>query len=282
MSNKKPDIKIDRSMILTMVAAVCIIAGAVIIVGLYRFTGVFTVKPTEKRIALNLDFNDPEWVDTLMEISLPSYKKDFTVYSAFSNSNGTNTVTQIYATRADLDDIRTYYKSLLDNPYIPAKNDVGVLEISGELKNRKVAIVNYFSEVTNLIQVEMELSGEYADLIWKKITDAFPTEALEAAPDIAVFASGKSTEAYVMYNHDTFATDVYANIPLFSRAYTFDGTLRELNDRINALGERFTDSALISEGIAEIKHNAWLYQVKALESFSGVKVALIIQAMPKS
>ena len=274
--------KIDRSMRLTIIAAIGIVAAAVVLVCLYRFTGFLNVQPTEKKIARNLDLKDSQWLDTLMEISLPSYKKDFSLYSAFSNSNGKNTVTQVYATRAELDDVRTHYTGLLDNPHLPEKNDVGVLEISGLLKDRKVKVVNYFSEVSNLIQVEMEISGEYADVIWRKVTDAFPLQALDAPPEIAVFAAGESTEAYVMYNHDPYATDVYANIPLFSRAYVFAGTIEELEEKINALGERFTSRAVISEGIAEIRHDSWLYQVKPLENFSGVRVALIIQEIPGS
>ena len=274
--------KTDRSMILTVVAAVFIVATALVIVCLNRYTGVFTPRLTEKRIAQKLDFSDSEWINKLLELSLPSCKKDFSIYSAFSNFNGKNIVTQIYATRAGLDDIRVHYKGLLQNPVLPDKNDVGVLEISGEKNGRKVTIMNYFSEVSNIIQVEMEMSGEYAELIWHKLKNAFPSQALLAVPEIAAFADGESTEAYVMYSHDTFASDVYANIPLFSRAYSFNGTREELEERINTLNKYFNKSAVISDGIAEVLYADWLYQVKALESFSGVKVALIVQEIPKN
>ena len=272
----------DRSMILTVAAAFVIVAAAVVVVCLNRFAGFFVFKPTEKKIARNLDFNDPLWVDTLIELSLPPPQKDFSIYSAFFYSNEVNIVTQVYATMAKLDDIRSHYRGLLENPLLPETNDVGVLELSGELKGRKVTVKNYFSEVSNLIQVEMEMTGEHADMIRRKVRDSFPMEALTAVPEIAAFASGESTEGYVMYNNDIFATDVYANVPLFSRAYFFNGAIEELKERIDALAERFNTSAVISGGIAEIKHSAWLYQVKALENNSGVKVALIIQAIPNT
>ena len=269
-------------MILTLAAACGIVAAAVVFVCLYRFTGVFTLKHTEKRIAQNLDFNDPHWVDTLLELLLPSLKKDFPIYSAFSYADEKSTVTQIYATRASLDDIRSHYQGLLENPYLPEKNNAGVLELSGELNGRKVTAVNYYSEVSHLIRVDLEMSGEYGDMIRHKIMDSFPLEALTVFPEIEVFASGKSTEGYVMYNSNSFATDLYANAPIFSRAYSFGGSMEELKEKINALGERFVKSAVISDGMAEIKRGDWLYQIKALESFSGVKAALIIQAIPKS
>jgi len=269
-------------MILTVAAAVFIVAAAVAVVCLYRFTGFFTPKPTEKRIARDLDFDNPRWVDTLMELSLPPLKKDFTIYSAFSYSNEKNIVTQVYATMAKLDDIRSHYHGLLENPNLPESNDVGVLELTGIFKGRKVSVMNYFSEVSNLIQVDMEMSGEYADMIRQKVMDSFPSQALTAAPEIAAFASGGSAEGYVMYNNNAFATDVYANVPMFSRAYSFDGTLEDLKEKINSLKETFVNSAVINEGIAEIKHADWLYQVKPLESVSGVKAVLVIQAMPNN
>jgi hypothetical protein len=268
-------------MILTFVAAFGIVAGAVVLVCLYRFTGLFVNKPTEESIARNLDFSDPRWVDTLLELSLVPFQKDFSVYSAFSYTNGKNTLTQIYATRAKLDDIRSHYKELLNNSRLSEKNSEGVLELSGEIKERKVLIMNYFSEVSNLIQVEMEMSGEYAGMIRRKLTEAFPAKALAAVPEIAAFASGESNEGYVMYNHDTFARDVYPGIPLFSRAYSFSGSMEELEEKVKTLGQQFKNSAVTDKGIAKIKHGTWLYQINALESSAGVKVVLIIQAIPE-
>ena len=271
----------DPLMKLTIAAAIVIVAVSVAVVCLYRFKAFPRPKPTEKRIAQNLDLNDPHWIETLIEISLPSYKKDFSLYSVFSASGGMFFVTQVFATRAGLDEIRTHYRELLDNPRLPENNGAGVLELSGEIKNRKVTIMNFFSEISNLISVEMEMPGEDAALIWQKINGAFPARALAEAPQIAAFAGGESTEGYVMYNYDTFATDVYPNVPIFSRAYPFNGTLEELENKINALGDVYKNSAVIFGGIAEIKYSLWLYQVKALESLSGVKAALIIQEIPK-
>jgi hypothetical protein len=242
VSKKKPDIL----MILTIVASVGIVLGATAIVVLYRFTNLLAPKTTEKRIAENLDLNDSEWTDRLMELSLPSFKKDFPLYEAFSNLYEKKIVTQVYATRADLNDIRSHYKELLENPRLSERNDVAVLEIEGKINDRKIMVMNYFSEVSNIIHVEMEISGEYADLIGLKIAGAFPSNALAEVPEIAAFATGESAEGYVMYNFDTYASDVYANVPLFSRAYSFNGTITELKEKINSLGERYTNSSVIS------------------------------------
>jgi hypothetical protein len=271
-------------MVLTLAAAVCIIAAALAVVCLYRFTGLFTPKPTEKNIARNLNFDDPRWVDSLMEISLPSCEKDVTMYGAFSYSGEDTTLTQAYATRAKLDAVRSHYAGLLENPSIPGNNSEGVLELQGTLKGRTVKVVNYFSEVSNLIHVEMEMTGVYAGMIRAKIIDSFPKEALEAAPEIAFFAAGESSEGYVMYDFNTFVSDIYALAPVFSRAYAFNGTAEELKEKINSLGERYNDpsNAIIGEGIAEIKSGAYLYQVKPVEGRGGAKVALVVQTIPKS
>jgi hypothetical protein len=272
----------DRSTFIVIAVSCVIVAAAAVFVCLYRFTDLFAVKPTEKSIARNLDFNDPQWIDTLMELSLPSYNKDFSVHCAFSSSGATRMLTQIYASRADLGDIRSHYAALLELPVLPETNSVGVLEVSGVRNGRNVKVVNYFSEVSSLIRVDMEMSGEYADMIWQKVNAAFPSQALEDVPEIAAFAAGESTIGYVMYNYNAYATDVYADIPLFSRAYPFNGTREELEQKIAALGERYGGESVTEKGSVGIRRDDWLYQVKALGSFSGVKAALIIQAVPKN
>ncbi|MDR2662796.1 MAG: hypothetical protein LBC31_07355 [Treponema sp.] len=273
----------DRSGALTIIAAVLIVAAAVVITCLNRFTGVFVSGPTEKKIAKNLDLKDPLWVESLAELILPPCEKDFSIYGAFSYAGERSGVTQVYATMAAVDDIRLHYLGLLENPLAPDTNDVGVLELSGLVKGRRVRVVNYFSEVSNLIQVDIEMTGEYADTIRRKVIDSFPEEAVAAAPPIGAFASGATTEGYVMYDYNTLASDVYANVPLFSRAYAFAGTPGELREKINALKDHYGDpaNASISDGIAEIKSGPYLYQVKPVENGPGTKVALVVQTIPE-
>ena len=266
-----------KSMKLTVIAAIGIVTAAAAIVCLYRFTGVFTPKITEKRVAQKMDIREPKWVEKLIEDTVPSFKKDFPIYSAFSVSGGRYFVTHVYATRAGLEDVRAHYKGVLENPRAAEKNDVAVLGLDGEAAGRKVSIQNFFSEVSNLIQVEMEISGGYADQIWRKVNDAFPERALAAAPEIAAFAGGESTEGYIMWNFDDYADDFYASLPIYSRAYPFNGTREELEQKINALGESFANMAAAGRGMAKISDANWLYQVNALENKTGVKVVLIIQ-----
>jgi hypothetical protein len=252
-----------KSMTLTIVAAAAIVAAAVVIVCLYRFTSVFVSSPSEKRIARNLDFNDSHWVEELVELNLPSYQKDFSIYSAFSYEGEHCNLTLVYATREKLDDIRSHYRALLENPQAPGRNDAGVLNLTGTIQGRDVTIGNYFSEVTNLIQVNMEMTGVYALLIREKIISAFPEDALAAVPEIAAFAAGESIEGYVMYDYNDYASDTYANVPLFSRAYVFNGSHEELGEKINSLGQRYSDpaTASIGGGVAEIQHGGYLYQI---------------------
>jgi hypothetical protein len=273
---------IEKSMTLTLTAAAAIVIAAVVVVILYR-SGVTPAfgRLSEKRVARNLDFNDYRWPEDLVELNLRSFQKDFSIYSAFSYSGERSNLTLVYATRAKLADIREHYRRILENPGAEGRNDDGILNLKGLVRGRIVTVTNYFSEVSNLIQVNMEMTGEYAATIRQKVIDAFPDDALVAA-GIGAFAAGESSEGYVMYDYNTFAEDVYPNAPLFSRAYPFAGTAEELKREINSLGERYTDStqASISEGIAEIKHGAYLYQVKPLESGGQVKVVLIVQSIP--
>lgn len=286
----------DKSTIFTLLAAAGIVLGALLIVILYR-GGVFAApragngfafaflggRPSEKRIVRKLDLNDSGWPEELVELALPSCQKDFAVYSAFSYAGERCNLTLVYATRAKLDEIRSHYQIVLESPIASGRNDEGVLNLQGLIGDRAVEITNYFSEVANLIQVNIEMTGEYAGVIRRKIIGAFPEEAL-AAPGIGGFVSGESGEGYVMYDFNPYAADVYAGAPLFSRAYSFGGPVEELKGKINALGERYADpaSAGINGGIAVIKYGGYLYQIKPLEDGGEIKVALIVQAIPEN
>jgi hypothetical protein len=271
---------------LTIAAAAGIIAAALVVVSLYRFTPAldFIRRPSEKRIARNLDLSDSRWAEELMELNLPSYQKDFALYSAFSYSGERSSLTLVYAARVKLDDVRSHYQGILENPDAGGRNDEGVLNLKGLVRGRIVTVTNYFSEVSSLIRVDMEMTGKYAGIIRKKIIAAFPEDALEGVPEIGAFANGESSEGYVMYDYNSFASDSYPDIPLFSRAYSFDGTLEQLKQKINSLGERYNNPALasISGGIAAIKHGSYLYQIKPLEDGARPRAALIIQTIPES
>jgi hypothetical protein len=282
------DKKKDTSLKLTIVLAVLVVAAAALVAGLNRL-GIFSSffgrfgGPTEKSILRNLDLADPLWAERFFDLALPPREKDFGLYSAFTYSGEKSTLTQVYASGAKLEDIRSHYRDLLEDSLSPESNGPGVLELSGLRQGRKVRVQNYYSEVSSLIQVDMELSGENAALIRDKVYRAFPEEALRSVPEIAALAEGESGEGYVMYNYDSLASDLYANAPVFSRAYVSGGSLGTLREKITALEERFSDpaSAHISEGRAEIKHGGYLYQISAFESGGLVKAAVAVQAVPE-
>jgi hypothetical protein len=269
-------------MFFTWLLAALIVGASVLAAGLYRFTGIFAVKPTESRIARNLDLADPLWVEQLAELNVPSYKKDFSIYTAFSYTGADCSVTLVYATRAELDDIRSYYLELLDDAREQGRNTVGRLEVGGTVKGRRVEVENYFSEVTNLVRVDIEMDGEYAEQIRQTIIASFPQPAIDAAPEIAAFAAGQSRDGYVLYSSNAFALDSYADVPAFSRAYAYEGTEAELRTRIDTLAGRFSDpaNALIGGGTAEIKYGGYLYQIKPVVSGGETLVAIVVQSIP--
>jgi hypothetical protein len=269
-------------MVFIWLLAALIVGASVLAAGLYRFTDVFVVKPTESRIARNLDLAGSNWVEDLAELNVPSYKKDFNIYTAFSYSGAECSVTQVYATRADLGDIRAYYLEALDSAREQGQNTAGRLGVGGTAKGRRVDVENYFSEVTNLVRVDIEMDGVYAEQIRQTIIASFPQPAIDAAPEIAALAAGQTRDGYVLYSSDTFALDSYADVPAFSRAYAYEGSEEELRARIDTLAGSFTDSAnaLIGGGTAEIKYGGYLYQIKPLVSGGETLVAIVVQAIP--
>jgi hypothetical protein len=270
-------------MVLTVAAAILMLGISVAVVCLNRFE-VFTPKPTVKGIVRELDFNDSTWVERLVELAVPSYKKDFTVYGVFGYLGEETTATLVYATRAGLDDIRTFYLDVLDDSAEEGQNNTGRMGVRGTMKGREVRVYNYFSEVSNLVRIDLEMAGEYAGHIRERIIAAFPQSAIDSAPAIASLAAGLSVDGYVLYDSNTFALDRYANIPIFSRAYRYNGTPEELRERINALAEVYTEPGkrIIGNGAAEIKQGDYLYQIKPVISGGETMVALMVQRIPQS
>jgi hypothetical protein len=283
MKNRRVSEK--TAVIFTITAAACIVLSAVLAVILHR-AGVFAPRLSEKAIAGRLDLTAPDahgaWPEELAELNLPSYKKDFPIYGAFTYTGRENTLTLVYATRAKIGDIREHYRGLLENASESGSNDEGRLNLTGTAGGREIAVTNYFSEVSVVIRADIQMTGDASDLIRKKITAAFPEHALAGLPEIAAFAANGSDSGYVLYDYNTLAGGPDGNTPVFSRAYFFDGGPDELREQINALGARFTDpaSARISGGEAMIRHDGYVYQVKPLVDGERTKVVLVIQAMP--
>jgi hypothetical protein len=267
--------------ILIRAAAFLILGAACVLAGLNRFTGVFRPKPSERRIARELDFSDPSWAERLAELYVPSCEKDFSLYAAFSYAGEKKSLTLVYSTRAGVEAIRTHYIKVLDNSAESGKNDEASLGVRGTAKGRDVRVMNYFSEVANLVRVDLQMDGEYAELIRQKIIRSFPQSAIDAAPEIAALASGQSRDGYVLYDNNLFSMG-HADTPIFSRAYPYGGAGTELKERINALARRFTDpaNARIGDGMAEIKHGGYLYMIRPLESGGETLVAVMVQRIP--
>jgi hypothetical protein len=271
----------EKNMAFTITVAVLVLGIAVTMVCLDRFE-VLPPKPTEKSITRKLDLGDPSWVDRLVELSVPSYKKDFTVYGIFRYLGEETTVSLVYATQAALGDIRAFYLEALDDSLEEGQNHAGSIGVRGRAKGRSVQVYNYFSEVSNLIRVDMEMTGVYASRIRERIITSFPQQAIDSQPAIASLAKGPSVDGYVLYDGNTFSLDSYANAPIFSRAYRYGGTEEESREAINALAVVYTDpmTSRIGKGVAEIKQGDYLYQIKPALAGGETIIAIMVQRIP--
>jgi hypothetical protein len=273
---------LKHSTAFTIVIAVLIVLAGVGIACLNRFTTVFDLKPTGKRIAKKLDLTDHRWIETLVEMQIPSCKKDFSLYTAFTYMDGKNQLTMMYSTRESLDTVRAWYMDALDDPKEEGENTVAILKLRGTVNGREVTIGNYFSEVANVVEVVISADGEYIDMIRGKIVAAFPQSAIDAVPEIAEMTSGGSGSGYVLYNSDAFATDSYVNIPIFSRLYEYGGTEAELEKAMEKLSATFTGpaNALFYKNTAQIKHAGYLYEIKPVTEGVNTRITVTVQRMP--
>lgn len=259
------------------VLVIIIIAAA----GIFFLPGIFP-GDLEKATIKRLDFAETEWIEKIMTENVPLYEKDFLINEAYVYSEAEGKLVLTYATKAEMDDLRAHFKANLTDYKEENTNDQGNLSLSGFADKRKVSVRNYFSEVTNIIEITLVFDGENEQLLRQKVVANFPEEALASAPLLSEFMAGETTSGYVLYDYDEYSDRFYAGSPIFSRSYSSVSTLGDLKKSIDGLAEHYSDpkTAIISDGEALIKADDYLFSVSAIEVKGQAKTVLTVQHKP--
>ena len=236
----------------------------------------------EKATVKRLDFAESEWIERIMTDNVPLYEKDFLINAAYVYSESEGKLVLTYATKAEMDDLRAHFKANLTGYTEQNTNDQGNLALSGFVDKRKVSVRNYFSEVTNIIEITLMFDGENEQLLRQKVAQNFPEDALASAPLLSEFLTGETTSGYVLYDYDEYSDRFYAGSPIFSRSYSSISTLSDLALRIDGLAKHYSDpsTAIIGDGEALIKTDDYLFSISAIEVKGQVKTVLTVQHKP--
>jgi len=263
--------KIDKrvlNVIIILLAIMIIIAVVMLLIP--RF-----IRERQSDIVDGPDFDDPYWPVRLIESSVEIYSNDFLIYCAFTYENTEAWLDLYYSTQAHIPDIREHYTAALDNVRETGVNDFGNLNIEGYANERYFQIHNYVSEVANIISIEMEYTSPPSQSIRDKLINEFPDSQIGDS-SISHFARTEPRSGYVLYSFDEFATDSYANIPIFSRRYPFDGPIETLNREIAAVPDNLRAETEVVYGGNRVmlKENEFLFTVISMER-DGVAYAVV-------
>lgn len=236
-------------------------------------------KPT---FADELDFAQSDWVEQLVTSSIPLYQNDFAINAAYVYSKDSDKLVFTYATQADIPELREYYEKALEGAVQTGVNDEGNLSIEGSAGGKAVAVCNYYSEVANVVEVVLDYEDEGGELR-AKLKDSYPKSALDGS-EIGKFAAQELERGYVLYDFDEYATEHYPKLPIFSRAYAFDGSMDQLKGEIESAAALYADknAVLVSDGQIDVKENGHIISSSAIELPEiGIATAIAIQKLPE-
>ena len=180
-------------------------------------------KPTPQKILKEIDFSNPDWIEGYAELSPGVFGEDFFVNTAFTYNVRSNKMIVTYASQNTVDEIREFYAAL-PGAELGERNDETSLNLTVPDQGQTVRIYNYFSPVSRVIELEISLEPENAQLVIGQLEEAYPEGALAAVPELQQISQGEVFGGYVRYSYDELDPFTYPYLPIFSRGYFFSGT----------------------------------------------------------
>jgi hypothetical protein len=189
---------------------------------------------TPEKIVNNIDFSNPTWIEKYVDKSVGVFGKDFFLNTAFSYTQRSNKIAVAYASKKSVDEARNFYLAIPGAKQI-GRNDETSLDITAEKDGQGLRVYNFFSPISRVFKLDLNLSQKIGDKIKIQLDNAFPADVVAKIPEIKDLVSGELYGGYVRYQYDNLDEFAYPNIPIFSRAYLFNGTEENFNTFIEAL-----------------------------------------------
>jgi hypothetical protein len=216
------------------------IALVVAIVGIIIFVIIPNFSPvTPDKIFEKIDFSNSAWIEQYMEKSVGLYENDFYHNSAFSYNIRSNKMIVTYVTQKSVEEVRDHYLSL-PGAELTGRNDETSLNVTAEVNGEALRIYNYYSSVSRVIELELTLDASLAEQVISQLETAFQAEEIVKISEIDDLASGEIFGGYVRYRYDDFDDFSHPYIPIFSRAYLYDGSEEDFNRTIDILNETYS------------------------------------------
>ena len=190
--------------------------------------------------AEKIDFSNSAWIEDYVEDTIGLFGKDFFLNTAFSYNPRSNKMIVTYASQMSIEEARDHYSSLPGAEQI-GRNDETSLSITAEKNDQPFKIYNYYSSISRVFELELVLDPERAELIIGQLEGAFPAQELAHISEIQEIIAGDLFGGYIRYRYDDLDEFNYPHIPIFSRAYLFEGSEEDFIFTLNEMNEVYPD-----------------------------------------
>jgi hypothetical protein len=215
------------------IALIVVIIVIIIIVIIPKYLPATPDKYIEK-----IDFSKSAWIEKYVDKSVGLFGIDFFQSTAFSYTPDSNKMVVTYASQKSVAEARDYYLTL-PGAKESGRNDDTSLNITAEIDGQTLQAYNYYSSVARVFELKLALNETNAEIVISQLEKAFPVEELAKIPEIKDIVSGELYGGYVRYLYDNLDEFNYANIPIFSRAYLYEGNKDDFTKTINAMNEAY-------------------------------------------
>lgn len=182
------------------------------------------------------DISSSAWLDAYLEETLPAYGKDFTQSAAFSyREEGGGKLVHLYASKTGVEEVRSYYLANHAGRE-SGRNDSTALRLTMTLERGEAVLCNYYSPVSQVYEIETALTDEAATPLAEAVKAAFPAAAAEALAETKLL-EGEPDGGYVRYTYDDLDPYYRQGTPIFSRAYSWNGTTGDFDADVALLRE---------------------------------------------
>jgi hypothetical protein len=218
------------------VLSVLLIIGIVVVV-LDVIVPKYT-NPSPRKILTEIDFSSADWIEDYAERSVGIFGGDFYVNTAFSYNVRSNKLVVTYATQKSVDEIREFYLEL-PGAELDGRNDETSLNVSAVVDGQKVSVYNYYSSISRVVELELILDQDNAQLVIDQLGEAYPDLESGSIPELEAITEGEFFGGYVRYSYDQLDTFVQPYTPIFSKAYYYDGTEEDFLSVIESMIDRY-------------------------------------------
>lgn len=188
-----------------------------------------------------IDFAESTWIEHYVEENVGLFGKDFYINSAFSYNLRSNKIVVTYASQNTVEEAREYYLSL-PGAELSGRNDETSLNVTAEIDGHELRVYNYYSSISRVFEIETTLDESKAEQVIRQLEMAFPAEKVAQIAGLEDLVTGDVFGGYVRYNYDSFSGFAHPYVPIFSRAYLYDGSEKDFNELIDALDAAYPEN----------------------------------------